>query len=401
MGREQIAVEEAWRRIETAIEPLPAEKVRLEHASGRVIASPVHTDREYPPFDRAAMDGFAVRSVDVAAAAGSPIGLEVVGESTPGRPFTGHPRPGTAVRIMTGAPVPAGWDSVVPVESTSGFASGPVQVRASSRPGENIVRRGVERASGEALFEPGHRLSVADIGILAMVGASELHVTRRPRVAVLSTGNELVRFDAAPNAVQIRDSNGPMLATLAAAEAEVTSATTAPDEPGALAAAIEAGLAADLFLTSGGVSAGAYDQVGSTLATAGVRSHFERVALQPGAPTLFGTHASGAVLALPGNPVSALVTFRLFALPALRRLQGEPDVRPRWERAEARFAWERRSAKCILFPGRRVAGGAAVERVPYAGSGDLLAYARADCHIVLPPEVPAIRPGDSVHVWPL
>jgi molybdopterin molybdotransferase len=146
---------------------------------------------------------------------------------------------------------------------------------------------------------------------------------------------------------------------------------------------------------------GAYDVVEEGLEAAGVVVHFRRVALQPGKPVLFGTHPGGAVLALPGNPVSALTTCRLFALPLLRRMQGMADTRPRWSMGTAQFRWERRSERCVFLPGRRVCGGTAVERVPYTGSGDLLAYGRADCQIVLPREIRQVAPGDSVPLWPL
>jgi molybdopterin molybdotransferase len=204
-----------------------------------------------------------------------------------------------------------------------------------------------------------------------------------------------------PGPAAIRDSNGPMLAALAGPWAEhVLGLGIVPDDAEALGAAIRTGLGtADVLLVSGGVSMGRYDLVAAALAAAGVRFHFQRVALQPGKPTGFGTHAGGVVLALPGNPVSAFVTFRLFAALALARQEGETAARPRWTRAAAGFAWTRRNPKWLVLPGHRRQG--AVDRVPYTGSGDLLAYAAADCHIVLPPDVAAVGPGDPVAVWPL
>ncbi|MFQ5599632.1 MAG: gephyrin-like molybdotransferase Glp [Candidatus Krumholzibacteriia bacterium] len=400
---EWIDVPDAWACIEREVRPLPPETLPLQRAVGRVLARPVRTDREYPPFDRAAMDGFAVRSEDVGGARdGAPVRLEVVGEATPGGAFAGEAGPGTAVRIMTGAPVPPGWDSVVPVERTSGFDTNPVSIHAPVRRRQNVAGRGSERAAGELLYDAGRRLLEPDIGALAMVGAQRIEVGRRPRVAVLATGDELVPADTAPRPTQIRDSNSPMLAALAAAEAaQVVVLGSAPDVRAELDTIVSRGLQADLLVVSGGVSMGAYDFVGEALAAAGVRFHFERVRVQPGKPVAFGSHVAGVVLALPGNPVSALVTFRLFGRTVLRCLQGMKQLRPVWGRAHAAFEWRRRSPKWVLLPGRSVDEGAAVERVPCTGSGDLLAYARASCQIVLPPDLERVAPGDRVWVWPL
>ena len=397
-----IELEEAWSRLESRVQPLGIERVPLLHACGRVLAADIEADRDFPPFDRAAMDGYAVRSDDVRnASAEVPVALEVIGESTPGRGWEGDARAGNAIRIMTGAPVPAGWDSVVPVESTSGFDRQRVQVFRAVASGQNIAARALERRAGDTVLERGQRLRAVDVGILAMVGAAEVPVFAAPRIALWSTGDELVAFDACPRPTQIRNSNAPMLAALAQVEGSVAMLGAVADTPDATLAAVQRGLSFDLLLLTGGVSMGAYDWVGQALDAAGVRVHFRRVALQPGKPVLFGTHSGGVVLALPGNPVSAYTTFRLFAQPVLRRLQGAQQVRPTWLRASARFEWQRRAPKCILLPGRLQAAGAAVERVPYSGSGDLMAYARADCQIVLPTEVERVQAGQPVRVWPL
>ena len=401
MAADLIDLDTAWTLIERHTPQLGTETVRLANAAGRVLAVDVHADRDAPPFARAAMDGYAVRSGDVASAAPeAPTQLEVIGESRPGQAFTGAARPGTAVRVMTGAAVAAGWDAVVPVEETSGFGPGPVHVRRAVAPGMHIAPRASERRAGERIYAPGRVLGAMDIGALAMLGVGEIHVSRRPTVAVLSTGDELVPVDTLPDAWHIRDSNAPMVAALAARSATLLDVGTARDDREALAAAIGRGLAADLLFLSGGVSMGAYDFVGDVLAAAGVTLHFRRVSLQPGKPVTFGTHARGAVLALPGNPVSALTTFRLFGASVLARLQGARDTRPRWPRCRARFSWERRNPKCLVLPGRLADAGASVERVAYRGSGDLLAYADADCQIVLPEAITHLQPGDWVPVWP-
>jgi molybdopterin molybdotransferase len=403
-------VRDAWELLHTWVPQLGTESVPLGRGLGRVLRGSVAVDRDQPPFDRAAMDGFAVRSAEVAAASrATPVRLRVAGESTPGAPFTGALPAAASVRIMTGAAVPEGCDAVVAVEETSGFESESVDVYAAATVGQHFTPRGRERQSGEVLFESGHRLGAADIGALAMVGAATLTVGRAPRVAILSTGNELVPCDQVPAPAAIRDSNGPMLAALAAPfAAEIVRLEPARDDPEELAQRIQLGLTFDALLLTGGVSMGAYDFVSRTLAANGVRLHFTRVALQPGKPAVFGTHPGGIVLGLPGNPVSVLTTFRLFAARCLRLQAGERVASPPWHLAMARFAWERTHPKWLLLPGRRVAVSeagaaaiAAVDRVPYAGSGDLLAYARADCQIVLPPEIERLTPGDPVPVWPL
>jgi molybdenum cofactor synthesis domain-containing protein len=396
-----IDVRAAWAAIESALEPLATERVPLEDAAGRVLRQAVYVDRDQPPFDRAAMDGFAVQAAATRAAGrAAPHVARVVGESSPGAPYPGRVSHGETVRIMTGAPLPAGCDAVVPVEHSSGFDAAEAALYLAVESGENVAPRGSEGRAGEVAYAPGRRLRPADIGALAMVGAAHLEVGRRPRVAVLSTGNELVPHTETPGPASIRDSNAPLVAALAAPWSDgVTRLASAPDERAALATQIAAGLRHDVLVVTGGVSMGMYDLVWEALARAGVRPQFQRVALQPGKPAGFGTHAGGCVLALPGNPVSVLTTFRLFAGPALRCLEGDAEVRPRFQSAPACFAWQRRNPKWLLVPGLSAPGG--VERVPYRGSGDLLAYARADCQIVLPPEVDAVRPGTPVAVWPL
>jgi molybdopterin molybdotransferase len=303
---------------------------------------------------------------------------------------------------MTGAPLPSGCDCVVPVEKTSGFAGGVVSIRATASPGKHVTPRGREHRAGDEILRPGQRLDAAGVGALALVGRARVPVGRRARVSILSTGNELVALGSPVGPFQIHNSNGPMLASLAAPfAAEIVALGIAGDTLAAIEAALRRGMESDLLLVTGGVSMGAYDLVAAALARCGVRIHFERVALQPGKPTVFGTHAAGAVLALPGNPVSALTTFRLFGACALRRLEGESDSRPRWLDCPAGFAWGRRHAKWVFLPGVRAADGARVELVPYAGSGDLLAYVRADCQVVLPPDRMRVEPGEPVPIWPL
>jgi molybdopterin molybdotransferase len=390
----------AWERLAAALQPLGSERVPLAAASGRVLAMTVRTDRDQPPFDRAAMDGYAVCAAVLAgASSAAPVRLRVVGEALPGAPWQGDAGL-AAVRIMTGAPVPAGCDTIVPVEQTSGFGAGDVEVRVALPPGKHIVRRAEERRGGETILSPGQRLRGADVGMLAALGVAQVEVGRQPRVAVLQTGSELVAADATPAPAQIRDANGALLAALAAPHAaSLVMLGIVPDSEAEIRTRLVQGLEQDLLLVSGGVSMGAYDLVTPVLEALGVHIHFRRVAIQPGKPTVFGTHARGCVVALPGNPVSALTAYRLFAAAALRRLEGETELRPHWESLQAEFAWQRTHSRWLFVPGRRTATG--VERVPYAGSGDLLAFARADGQIVLPPERARVVAGEPVAFWPL
>ena len=390
---------EAWRWLEGDVQPLGSETVALAAAAGRVLAAAVGVDRDAPAFDRAAMDGFAVRLEDVAAARPeTPVELRVIGSLAPGRVHPDGGVAGTALAIMTGAAIPSGWDAIVPVEQTSGFGSQSVAIHAAAAAGQHIVRRGVERRAGEALFAAGRRLTAADVGALAMVGADPLAVGRRARIAVLATGDELVAHSTrTPDAVEVRDSNGPMIHALAAPyAASVLDLGRVADIPAALETAIARGLQCDVLIVTGGISMGTSDHVAGVLAAAGVVFRFRSLALQPGKPTAFGLHPGGAVLALPGNPVSALTTFRLIATPLLSRLEGAVSVRPRSISLPARFTWERRHTKWLVLPGVTHAG--TVDRVPYQGSGDLLAYARADCQILLPPDRSRVEPGQTVEV---
>jgi molybdopterin molybdotransferase len=389
----------AWRLLESEVQALGSEPVALAAAAGRILATRVLVDRDAPAFDRAAMDGFAVRVQDVAAARPeAPVELRVIGSLAPGRVHPGGAAAGTALAIMTGAAVPPGWEAIVPVEQTTGFGQDTVGIRAVATAGQHIVPRGVERRAGEALYDAGRRLTPADVGALAMVGADPIVVGRRPRVAVLATGDELVAHTTRTlDAVAVRDSNGPMVRGLAARHAAaVVDLGRVADDDTALESAIGRGLGCDVLIVTGGISMGTSDRVAGILEAAGVTFRFRSLALQPGKPTAFGVHAGGVVLALPGNPVSAFTTFRLIAVPLLSRLEGAAKVRPRSIPMPARFTWERRHAKWLVLPGCTDEGG--VDRVPYQGSGDLLAYARADCQILLPPDRERVEVGQTVEV---
>jgi molybdopterin molybdotransferase len=367
-----ISVEAARSAVRERARPVEGtERVPLALAAGRVLAAPVRADRDDPPFDRATMDGYAVRAADLASV---PRALRVVGRIAAGDAVALRVGPGEAAFVNTGAPMPAGADAVAPIEA----CRGDVEVLARVATGENVLRRGALVAAGDAVAEG--LLTPERVAVCAACGADPVSVRRRPVVAVLATGSEL---SADPEAHQIRNSNGPMLRALFR-EGEVRDLGSVADDEAALAAAVRRGLEADLFVSTGGVSKGERDLVKATLEALGVEVVFHGVALQPGKPVLFGAHARGAVFALPGNPVSALVCADLFALPYLAAVAGRgfddalASLRATLA-APARASPKRRR----VFPG--VLRGGAITPLPWRGSADLYTPARANAYFVLEP----------------
>jgi molybdopterin molybdotransferase len=322
-----ISLSEARERVARHAGPaLAAEQVPLDAALGRRLACPVRAEQPWPTTDRAAMDGFGV----AAGAAGLRAGTElvVIGEGLAGRPFVGAVVPGEAVRIMTGAVVPTGVDAVVPVEHTSGFGGARVTLAQQVRAGANIRPRGSEVAAGALLLEQGRCLRAAEIGALAVLGFALVPVHRRPRVAIVSTGDEIVPIERTPADHQLRDSNSHALAAqVRECGAEPVLLGIARDEPNELRAKLEQGLAtADALLTIGGVSKGTHDLVQGTLAALGVREMFHGIALKPGKPTFFGVREGDGrlvhVFGLPGNPASCFTVFDLLVAPLLQARAG-------------------------------------------------------------------------------
>jgi molybdopterin molybdotransferase len=311
------------------------EPVALTEAHGRVLARDVTSADDVPGFDNSAMDGFALRSADVAAAAPTAaIELRLVGESRAGSPYAGMLGPGEAIAISTGAMVPAGADAVLRVEDAE-HADGRLRVAAPLPAGKEIRRAGEDVRAGERVLAAGTRLGPAELGVAASTGVAELPCARRPRVAVVVTGDELVRPPAPLGPGQIRNTNGYALPAQAlAAGAEVLEVVTVGDDFRATVSALERALAADVVVATGGVSVGPHDHVRPALAELGVEQVFWGIALRPGKPTFFGTRAETIVFGLPGNPVSAMVTFHLFARPAIARMLG---TTPRERRATATF----------------------------------------------------------------
>jgi molybdopterin molybdotransferase len=315
-----ITIDEARRRVLTAVTRLGDEPIALPAALGRVLAENVSSPLPVPPFDSSAMDGFAV-------VAGPAAELSVVGEARAGHPFEGAVAPGQAVTISTGAVLPEGADAVVPIERTT--AVNEVVSVPSVEPGKNVRRAGEDIPLNAVVLETGITLGPAELGVAASVGRAELMCAKRPRVAVLVTGDELTEPGAALAPGAIYSSNAHALsAQVERAGGEVVRRTTVPDDRDGTATALEEALGeADVVVVSGGVSVGPHDHVKPALRDLGVEERFWGVSLRPGKPTWFGVRGDTLAFGLPGNPVSAMVTFQLFARPALAALQGaEPDA---------------------------------------------------------------------------
>jgi molybdopterin molybdotransferase len=384
-----ISVEEALSVIGQQVQPLPVQRTPLHIITpGQVLAEPIFSTGDMPPFDKAVMDGYAVRSADLPEGRGT---LEVIEEIMAGSVPSKAVGPGQASRIMTGAPMPIGADAVIVVEMTQ-MEGGRVVIESKPpRPGMNVLARGGEMTEGEKLLDPGVRLRPQEIAILATVGRAEVLVVPRPRVAILCTGDELVEVNREPGPGQIRNSNGPMLSALTIrAGAEPVYLRIAPDRVDRLTALVQQGLRESVLVLSGGVSAGKLDLVPDVLRAVGVNPHFHKVAMKPGKPLFFGTSDAGhrtLVFGLPGNPVSALVGFELFVRPALRRLMGQGNGDKANFTARLTHDHAYRSDRPIYHPAflEQEPTGWVVRLVPWLGSSDLRGLLNANALALLPP----------------
>jgi len=366
-----ISVDEARALVERAARPPgTTEQASLLEAAGRVLASAVCAQRDDPPFDRSMMDGYALRAADL------PGRLEVIGRVAAGDRELPEIGPGQAAWINTGAPLPPGADTVVPVERTRGD----VEVDDHHATGANVAGRGSLARRGQVVVEG--RLTPARVAVCASHGADPVTVLRRPRVALLSTGSELSNE---PGAHEIYNSNGPMLAAMIGGLADIIEQGVVGDRPGALDAAIARGLdCAEVLVTTGGVSKGEFDLVRPALELAGAEIEFHGVALQPGKPMLFARHEKGLVFGLPGNPVSAMVCADLFLLPCLAALGGRAfDEVPASRRARLAAPAKASSKRRRVFPCRLA--GAEATPLPWRGSADLYTLGRANAYLVLEP----------------
>jgi len=390
-----VPVEEALEIVLREARALPVEEAALDDTLSRVLAEDVASDLDLPPFDRAAMDGYALRSRDVA---GAPAALEIIGEVRAGQWPDLTVGPGQAARIMTGAPLPPGADAVQPVEKTQPLDEFRVTVLSPVAEGSNVAPRGSEVRAGDVVLARGRVIDPAAIAVLASAGRARVRVARRPVVALLVTGDEIVAVSATPAPGQIRNSNGPAVdAQARLAGATVRLLGVAPDRQDAIAEALGAGLAADVLVVSGGVSAGDYDLVEPALLQLGATFLFTKVAIKPGAPLVFGRRGETLVFGLPGNPVSAQVTFDLFVRPALLKMQGARVLeRPRVV-VELLADVRNRSGRRSHVPARvRFEGGRLVARpLCSRGSGDLVAHARANALVVIEAARPQAAAGET------
>ena len=395
-----LSVAEALTRVTQGLEPLDSERVKLEQARGRVLAEDIAAQLTQPPFDASAMDGYAVRAADVAVL---PATLRLIGEALAGRGFDGEVKQGEAVRIFTGAPVPKGADTVVIQENTE-TAPGVVTVKDAA-PRRHIRPRGQDFTKGEVLLRAGTRLGPRELMLAAAMNHAELPVRRKPKVAILATGDEVVPPGTALDQDQIVSSVPAGLAALIEAQGgEPMSLGIAQDTTESLVTLARTGSAADILVTVGGASVGERDLVGAALRCEGMELDFWKIAMRPGKPLLYGRLNNQRVLGVPGNPVAALVCGLVFLVPMLHRLLGL--------RGDARGAREAVLGQALEANGPREhymraastwrPGGERLVAPLAAQDSALMAdFARADCLIVRPPDAPALAAGERVTIIPL
>jgi molybdopterin molybdotransferase len=392
-----ISVEDHLRRILDAVRALDAVRLPVDDALGRTLREDVRSHVDLPLFDNSAMDGFAVRFADIeGAAADRPVTLEVVADLPAGTGDDPRLLAGQAARIMTGAPLPSDADTVVPFEETTGGLADSlsrVEVTAATTAGANTRRRGEEHAAGDVVLTAGVRLGARQLAAAAAAGVAQLTVSRLPRVAVISTGDELRAAGSALERGQIPESNGVLVAGLCATEgAEVVLRGIVSDDGDGLRAALQTASdrGADLVITTGGVSAGAYEVVKNVAPML-----FDKVAMQPGKPQGFGA-GHPLLFGLPGNPVSAAVSFEVFVRPALLAMQGRADLARRTVRLPALEGWRTPAGRRQYLPVVLEASG--VRPASSGGSHLVASLGRADAYAVVPADIAAVAPGDVVDV---
>jgi molybdopterin molybdotransferase len=368
-------------------------------ALGYVLAQNLQSDRDYPPFDRATRDGYAVR----AAEASSGAKIRCAGEIRAGDAPNENLAPQSCIQIMTGAPIPSGADAVVMIEYT--FRDGEIiQFQQTAAPGQNIVPRGSESAKNQTLLHAGTRLGYAELSLAAQIGATQLRCAKKPRVAILSTGDEIVPVDAQPGPFQIRNSNGVSLAAqVRLAGGEPVILGNATDRIENLSANIQLGLHEDVLVLSGGVSMGKYDLVEDVLKALGATFFFDAVAIRPGKPAVFAMTANDAkpIFGLPGNPISTMVTFELFVAPAIDILSGAPPRPLPFLKATLAEPMKEKPGMTHFLPAsiQWLNGEAQVRPLPWKGSGDTVAMANANCFLVVASDVSTLAAGESVNVF--
>jgi molybdopterin molybdotransferase len=396
------SVHEALEQILSGIEPLAVEHVPLRASLGRVLAEDIRSPIEHPPWDNSSMDGYAVRADDVAtASATAPVRLRVLETVRAGQRPTRSIEASTAIRVMTGAPVPDGADTVIRVEDTDAGVDN-VEIRDVRDLRRNVRPRGEDLRVGEVAVTAGTAIEAAQLGVLASVGAGTVPVYRRPRVAVMATGDELVDidgFDAVRRGDRIVSSNSyTLMAAAQAAGADVVDLGIVEDDRAAYRERLTRAVGCDLLVTSGGVSVGAYDFTKDVLRELGVDLRLWRIRMRPGAPLGFGMLGAMPWLGLPGNPVSAMVTFELFGRPLIRRQLGHARIfRPA---IDVRTRDDITLAAPLTHFFRAIvewdASGAAASLTGPQGSGLLTSMARANALLVVPPERMTVKRGETL-----
>ena len=393
-----IPVGKALKIIDENIGPLGSERVPIDECVGRVLAENIIADCDMPPFDRSQMDGYAVRSRDTR---GVPVNLKIVGESAAGRGWHKQVNRGEAVRIMTGAPVPDGADAVQKIELTKEYDS-IVSLIDRVPKGQFIVDKGAEIAKGDAVINAGARITPEMIATPAAFGYSKIRVAKRPRVAVITTGSEIVEVGKKPKRDQIRDSNSVLLRTLCEqAGAVVVSSACAVDDIDELVERIDAESAnADVVVTTGGVSVGKYDLTKEAFVRAGAKIIFDRVALKPGKPAVFARRKRKVYFGLPGNPVSAAVTFYLFVRRGLMLMQSASDPAMRRGFATLHAPLRGNRSRDTYFPARLASeadGKLIAVPLPWLGSSDFVSFAHAEALVVVP-KMTTFNAGDVADI---
>ena len=394
-----ITVDTATKIVTDVTEPLPSRRVAFQNALGFCLSQDVSSDIDMPPFHRSAMDGYAVIAEDVASA---PVELTVVENIAAGYMPTKMVRRGEASKIMTGAAVPEGADAVVKVEETEEMAMpNRVKILKSVRKDSNISHRGEDMQAGQVVLRKGTPLRPQEIGILATVGKSSVEVFSAPTVGIISTGSELVEVDSKPSIAQIRNSNGYSLyAQARRLTQEVELLGIAKDTKEEISGMIRKGLEKDVLILSGGVSMGEYDLVGDVVKGFGAHIYFEKVALRPGKPVIFGKKDKTFIFALPGNPVASFVTFELFIYPAIRKMMGFPVLHRTTVKAslETEILVKRRRREYRPAFLRPQNNQWLVSPVEWHGSADLLSTTRANCLLIVREDAEKLAMGQLVDV---
>jgi molybdopterin molybdotransferase len=395
-----ISVEEALSRLLAPLEKLPLEQISIADAIGRVLAEDLAARRTQPPFAVSAMDGYAVRAEDLAAI---PVELRIVAEVPAGAGFGGHVGPGEAARIFTGAPMPAGTDTIVIQEDTEREGDR-VRVLAGAARGRYVRREGLDFGEGDVLLQAGRRLTARDIGLAAAMNRPWLFVHRKPRIGILSTGDEIVMPGDPIGPHQIVSSNSLALAAFVAACGGIpVSVGNAPDDAAALRQVAAATRGVDLLVTTGGASVGEHDLVRDVLGADGLELDFWQIAMRPGKPLMVGRYRGTPMVGLPGNPVSTLVCALLFLRPALDRLSGAAAPPEAASTARLGTALLKNDQRQDYLRSRlaRAADGT-LEAFPFEvqDSSMMRLLSAADCLVVRPPNAPAIAAGATVPIMP-